>query len=382
MAMTKKSQFIASALVFQEPGLQIIRLAGSPTEMGLAHGRLLAGQLHCLRREFLRYLGRLTLGLGAVPLYLLVCCLAWRFRPYIPAALWEELRAVAQGAGVHLSFILFINVMDDLLNNIPHCSTFAAPLRESEAATFILGRTLDYPLFAQILCRYNTVQLLFPRDGQPLATVGWPGYCGVCAGMNRAGVALGQLSASTSDVSMAGMPAAIRNRLALQHHQTVSEVAAAIVTRPGTLGANLILASSREALLLEVSARHHQVRLPQAGILTATNHYQSPQMQPWSGTAFRRPPLSPLEDYFFSLSYSQARDRRLQELLCNCSLNIARAQKILADPHIVNPCDITSVVFNPAAGELYVAQGVELPVSQRGRFRRLSALFGPDLQVA
>jgi len=368
-------------LLFQEPGLQIIRLAGSPTEMGWTHGRLLAGQISRMRREFLRYLGRLTLGLGAVPLYLLICCLAWRFRPFIPAALWEELRAVAQGAGVHISFILFVNVLDDLLNNIPRCSTFAAPLRQREAASYILGRNLDYPLFAHTLCRYNTVQLLFPADGQPLVSISWPGYCGVCTGMNRAQVALGQLTASTSDVSMAGVPSGLRNRLALQYHRTVSEVAAAIVSRPGTLGANLMIAAPHEAVLLEVSARHHQVRLPEAGILTATNHYQSSQMQPWRGAAFRRPPLSPLQAYCFSTEYSHARNRRLQELLQGRSLTIAQARQILADPLIANPCDVNSVIFFPTADELHIAQGVELPVSQRGRFRRLSDLFGPTLQV-
>ncbi len=372
----------SSSILLQEPGLQIVRLAGTPTAMGQAHGRLLGSQISRLRREFLRYLGRLSLGLGALPLYLLICLMAWRFRPFLPAPLWEEMQALAQGAGVHSSFILFINVLDDLLNNIPRCSTFVAPLRNSGPGTFILGRNLDYPLFAEIMCRYNTVLVFFPTEGEALMSVAWPGYIGVCTGLNRSQVALGQLTAATTDVSLAGVPAGLRNRLALQQHGTVLEVAARIASLPGTLGANLLLVAPREALLLEVSARQRRVRVPQDGVLTATNHYQSPGMQAWRGPAFRRPPLSPLDNYCFSTDYSLRRDQRLRELLSSASLDIPRAQEILGDPLIANPCDINSIIIDPAAGEVYLAQGLELPVSRQGRFRCLSGLFGPEVRVS
>lgn len=372
---------LPNSLLIQEPGLQVLRLSGSPTDMGLAHGRILAQDIRGLRREFLRYLSRLSLGTGTLPLYLAACLYALRLRHYIPAALWEEIQAVATGAGVHVSFILFINVMDDLLNNIPRCSTFTAPLRNSRPATLLLGRNLDYPLFAQVMCRFNTVFVLFPKDGQPLVSVAWPGYAGVCTGMNASQVALGQLTASTSDISLAGVPAALRNRLALQHHTSVVEAAARITSLPGTIGLNLILASPQESLLLEVSARHRAVRVPVEGVLTATNHYQSPAMQAWKGTAFRRPPLSPLDSYCFSHDYSLERNQRMQDLLSAGSPDIPRAEQILSDRIVANPCDVNSVVFNPAALELYVAQSLHTPVSQ-GRFRRLTDIFSLQVRIS
>lgn len=356
----------------------MLRLDGSPVAMGQAHGSLLGGEIKALRREFLRYLGRLSLGVGALPLYIMACLAAWRFKRFIPRLLWEEMAGLAHGAGVHIGLVLLINVLDDLLNNIPRCSTFAAPLHNSQPTSFLLGRNLDYPIFAQAMCRYNTVFLLRPHAGQPMVSVGWPGYIGICTGMNFSRVALGQLTASTSEVSLAGVPSGLRNRLALQQYETPVAVAAGIVGLPGTMGANLILASPREALLVEVSARHRAVRLPVRGILTATNHFQALSMEAWIGKEFRRPPLSPLETYCFSEEYSRRRNQRLQDLLSDGTLNIGRAQQILGDPLIANPCDINSVVFHPEAGELYIAQGLEMPVSQRGRFRRLAGLF--DLQ--
>lgn len=368
---------LPNSLLIKEPGLQVVRLSGSPVEMGLAHGKMLANDIKHLRREFLRYLAQISFTIGALPLYLTACFFALRFKRFIPAPLWEELAAVATGAGVHVSFILFINVMDDLLNNIPRCSTFAVALENTQPHDFLLGRNLDYPLFAQVMCRFNTIFVLFPETGQPLVSIAWPGYVGVCTGMNVAKVALGQLTASTSDFSMAGVPSALRNRLALQHCLSPLEVVARIASLSGTIGANLIVASPREALLLEVSAHHRQVRVPVDGILTATNHYQSPGMQAFTGAAFRRPPLSPLDPFCFSHDYSLLRDQRLQELLRTGALDVVKAQQILGDSVVANPCDVNSVVFDTAASELYVAQGLDTPVSQRGRFRHLADIFGP-----
>jgi hypothetical protein len=368
---------LPNSLLLKEPGLQVVRLSGSPVEMGLAHGKMLADDIKQLRREFLRYLAQISFTIGTLPLYAAACVLAWRFKRFIPAPLWEELQAVATGAGVHVSLILFINVMDDLLNNIPRCSTFAATSKITQPHDFLLGRNLDYPLFAKVMCRFNTIFVLFPETGQPLVSIAWPGYVGVCTGMNIAKVALGQLTSATSDYSLAGVPAALRNRLALQHCQSPLEVAARIASLPGTIGANLIMASPKYALLLEISAHHRQVRVPVNGVLTATNHYQSAGMQAFRGAEFRRPPLSPLDPFCFSNEYSVKRNERLQELLKNGDLDIIRAQQILGDDVIANPCDVNSVVFDPAARELYVAQGLDTPVSQRGRFRHLADIFGP-----
>jgi hypothetical protein len=231
------------------------------------------------------------------------------------------------------------------------------------------------------MCRFNTVFIFFPQDGQPMVSVAWPGYIGICTGMNFSQVALGQLTSSTSDYSLAGVPSALRNRLALQHHPSLVEVAARITSLPGTLGTNLILASPQEALLLEVSAHHREARVPVGGVLTTTNHYQSPAMQTWKGKGFRRPPLSPLDPYCFSQDYSLLRNQRLQELLNNATLNVTKAQQILGDPLIANPCDINSVVFDTAASELYVAQGLHTPISQRGRFRHLSGIFSAQPRI-
>ncbi|WP_449245163.1 C45 family autoproteolytic acyltransferase/hydolase [Desulfobacca acetoxidans] len=371
---------LPDSFLLREPGLQIIRLSGPPATLGFSHGQMLGPQIKHLRRQFLSYLSRLALGVGALPLYLLACLAAWRLRPFIPQPFWEEMSAVAEGARVHLSLIVLINVIDDLLNNIPRCSTFAASLGGNQPPEFILARNLDYPLFTRSMCRLNTVFMLSPSAGQPLISVAWPGYVGVCTGMNASRIALAQLTASCRETSLAGVPTALRNRLALQDHDSLLGVAARIASQPGTIGNNLLLTAPHDALLLETSSRHTAVRLPVNNILTATNHYQSPAMQALKGKAFRRPPFSPLPLYCFSDEYSFARDRQMQQLLSDGPIDIVQAQHILADPLVANPGDVTSAIFHPNASELYVAQSLTTPVSY-GRYRRLSGLFGHQPQV-
>ena len=182
-------------------------------------------------------------------------------------------------------------MVDDLANNSPRCSALAVGESHAAGGAYLMGRNLDYPIFIDLLLRLQTLFLIAPDRGQALASVAWPGYLGVCTGINQAGVALAQLSAMSRDCSRKGMPAALRYRLALEAGETVAATAAHVFKLPGTIGNNLLLCSSREAVVLELSARHGALRPAQQGLLSVTNHFQSPAMQAWKG---RFPAAAPL----------------------------------------------------------------------------------------
>jgi len=190
---------------------------------------------------------------------------------------------------------------------------------------------------------------------------------GVCTGINASGVALAQLSAMSRDRTRKGTPAALRFRQALEDGDTVTAVAARVLAARGTIGNNLMLCGPREALVLELSARQGTVRRPLRGLLTATNHYQSPAMQGLKGRFPPRPPYSVLSSYHFTEAYSLARNHRLQELASDRRLGPIDLQKILADPAIANAGTAVCTVFHPADRLLWVAQG-ETPPVNRGPF--------------
>ncbi len=244
-----------------------------------------------MRRALLQYLSLITLYLGALPL-LAVLQLFTRlsFWPHIPSRLKEELQGVASGAHLGLPLVLLINTLDDLANNLASCSALAVGEGRTAQGLFLAGRNLDYPVFVDVLVDLKTLFLITPDQGVPLVSLAWPGYVGVLTGMNRAGVALAQLTAMCRDTTLKGLPAGLRHRLALEQETTVQGVAARILEPPRTIGNNLLLCGPREALVLEVSAHRHGVRRPAGGVITATNHFQSDEMEPVKGEFRRRPP--------------------------------------------------------------------------------------------
>jgi hypothetical protein len=344
---------------------QIIELVGTPWERGQRHGELLGKEIRALRRAMVRYLSRLTLYAGALALLAVGKLLArLSFWPYIPARLRAELKGVAVGAGLGLSLVLLINTLDELANNLASCSALAAGEGHTRRGLYLAGRNLDYPLFVDELIGHQTLFRLTPDKGVPLVSLAWPGYVGVSTGMNRAGVALAQLTAMCRAATLKGVPAGLRYRQALEQGSTVEEVADLVLAAPGTIGNNLLLTGPRQALVLELSARRCARRQPVAGLLTVTNHFQSDDMAPVKGRFRRRPPFTVLTPYHFSEAYSEARNKRLQELAANRTLEPADLQTILGDPEIANPGTVNSVVFAPAELTLWVAAKGPPPVSQ------------------
>jgi len=345
------------------PGLRTIELGGTPGERGKKHGELLAGEIRQMRGAILAYLARLSFQVGALPLLGLLQLLARRFWPFIPRPLQEELTAAAAAAQVSLGTLLLINVADDLANNTPRCSALAVG-ESRTGGPYLMGRNLDYPVFVDALARLQTLFILEGGPGQPLASLAWPGYVGVCTGMNRAGVALAQLSSMSRDRTLRGMPAAMRFRQALEMGRTAPEAAARVLELPGTIGNNLLLCDPNEALVVELSAHRGAVRLPRDGLLTVTNHYQSPAMRDLKGRFPPRPPFSVLSSYHFTEAYSQARDHRLRQLAAGRRLGPGELQAILADPQVANAGTAVCTIFSPEERKLWVAQGPQPPVNQ------------------
>jgi hypothetical protein len=344
--------------------LRTLELWGSPQDLGRRHGQTLAADIHLLRRELLSYLAHISLYAGALPLFGLLQWLARGFWPYLPPHLQQEMTAIAAGAEVGLGSLLLLNVLDDLANNSPRCSALAVGGPHSAQQVHLMGRNLDYPVFTQPLAQLQTLFFLEPHQGQPLASLAWPGFVGVCTGINFAGVALAQLSSMSRDRTLKGTPAALRFRQALEGGDTVAQVADRVLKYAGTIGNNLILCDPRETLVVELSARHGAVRRPHHGLVTVTNHFQAPAMQGLKGRFPPRPPFSVLSSYYFSEAYSLARNHRLQQLARGRRLEPEDLQRILADPEIANAGTAVCTVFRPVDRRLWVARGETPPVNQ------------------
>lgn len=345
------------------PDFTPIRLTGSPAERGRRHGLLLPREIRLLRRAFVRFLLRAGYLVASLPLALLFYALGGRFWGQVPAALKEEMQALADAADLDLASVLLINVLDDVGNALPRCSVVAVTPRRSATGGVLVGRNLDYPLFIEELIGQQRLFLVIPEAGVPFLSVAWPGYVGVCTGMNRPGLVVCQLSAMCRRADFRGVPAALRLRLALERADTLAAATRELLALPATIGNNVLVADPAGALVLELAPGTWACRRPLAGLLTATNHFQAPEMAKLKGRFPRRPPGSPLSPMHFSEAYSEARDRRLQKLAGGRLLSPPDLQAILADPGIATPGTVVSAVFAPATGTLWLAHGGTAPVS-------------------
>jgi len=123
--------------------MRTLEIWGSPGERGRRHGQALGEEIRQMRRALLAYLARVTLYVGALPLFGVLLWQSRGFWPFLPPRLRQELAGVAAGAQVGLGTILLINVLDDLAHNFPQCSALAAGEGHSDRGSYLMGRNLD-----------------------------------------------------------------------------------------------------------------------------------------------------------------------------------------------------------------------------------------------
>lgn len=355
--------------LLREEGLTILELEGSPSQIGLQHGASLKEEIHLIRSKFIGYLSRKKWPLFGRVLYWLLMILSRTMNRYIPNELREEMLSVAKGASVPYYFILLLNVLDDLLN-ILSCSSFAV-IRGGHT---ICGRNLDYDIFTDLMTHLNTVFVYRPKDGYPFISLAWPGYIGCVTGMNANGLILTSHTSYTSDKSRKGIATGLLYRYAIQYASSIEEIEGVITKAKRTIGNNLLLASADEAFVLEISARGWEKREGEGGVITVTNHYQTLAMDSLQAPFIAKPPGSSMPDEFFTYNHSHLRDRKLRELCKREPFGISEAIEALRTEPVANEATVQSVIFLPKEKTIWVAKGLNPPVSL-GKFIKLEGLL-------
>lgn len=356
------------------PHLVQLRLRGEGFALGQRHGALLRDDIQFM----VKYLQRELLHDSAVARDAALLK-AWQLDRHIPERFRQELRGVAEGAGVAYGDVLLINTYDDLMHLLGCSSAVLLPgadetpaARGTAAITPLRhARNLDYPIGE--LARHKVV-FDIETHGTRLRTVGFPGYIGVLTGMSSRGLGLSSHTSKAKQDGV-GVPSGILYRQVLEEAATLEQAVALLRGSARTIGNNLALsdAAHGQALAVELSATRLATRAPQGGRLYVTNHFQSAPMQPQQVAAFYQPG-----------SGSVARVQCLEASLPpGKALSVAAVEKALSQeggrggPGWRTPANrgtIQSVVMEPATGRLYVATGATIPVT-RGGYLELPGLW-------
>jgi isopenicillin-N N-acyltransferase-like protein len=188
------------------PSIPVLDLAGTPAQIGAAHGE---AQRDRIREHADRFLGWL---LSTAAVRLTEQQLWDRWVPQVAVNrreapdLVEEMHGISRGAGVPFERIFLLNSLLDL-NSLRYlrlatafdagCSTFAVTAEAGTGRTLI-GQTYDMPAFHQ---DYLTLLRLRPAVGPRQLVFTFAGIVGA-AGLNEAGLAVNINYLSPLDVGL------------------------------------------------------------------------------------------------------------------------------------------------------------------------------------
>jgi isopenicillin-N N-acyltransferase-like protein len=349
-----------------------IRVEGTHYERGLQYGAQARAQVHlsvqAYQRVFAHYAGwdwprvRRAAAAFEAPIA--------DFRP----AYLDEMRGIADGAGLDLADVLAINVRTEVMfaakarqaplaaraRKLPaECSAFAivaAPGASPQAT--LLGQNWDWLLHsAQTLI----VLEARPDDGPDFVTVVEAGLLAK-AGLNAAGLGLVTNALVTdADTGVPGLPYHVLLRAVLDC-ATVTEALEVLQAAMRSSSANYLIAHASGAALDVEAAPGDFTRLypqfPDHGLLLHTNHFLSPH-------------LHPVDVSLWAMPSSAVRLQRLRAAQAPATLDDFRA--LLADhadfPHSIcshpDPDDhplergatIASILMDLNARRLWLAPG-------------------------
>lgn len=205
----------------KEEGLSIVRLRGSPYEIGYQHGRIFKEEINWLRASALKSLceqeGKI-IGRLAFPLS---CLMAKRMGKFIPQKFREEFNGIADGAKVDYNFLLLANFVEEISSmhhhHLRHLKIFSSSGKKCSCFVIkgkdgiILGRNLDYPLLTESLPSLNVLFVFLPQQGNPFLSLAWPGMVGVVTGISKK-LNLILLSSAAKNWTWKGIPEEILAR--------------------------------------------------------------------------------------------------------------------------------------------------------------------------
>ncbi len=217
-----------------------------------------------------------------------------KFRP----AYLEEMRGIADGAGLDLTDVLAINVRTEVMyaakaRNAPRqpqpfrqpqppgeCSAFACVPAPGQPGSTTLGQNWDWLLHA---AQTLVVLEVRPDDGPDFVTVVEAGLLAK-TGMNAVGLGLVTNALVTdADTGEPGLPYHVLLRAVLDCG-TVTEALKVLQAGPRSSSANYLIAHASGAALDIEAAPGDFTRLyplfPADGVLLHTNHFLAPRLDP------------------------------------------------------------------------------------------------------
>jgi len=334
--------WLGQSWVARREGLLVIRLKGTPFEMGYASGRLLEKQMHTLETEFLEMIH------GYVPqewkVNVLKTYVIFRNRSlsgYVPEDYRLQIYGTTLGCpdahpelgnyynrllNYHAAHDISYMMIDNPLVSRAGCTSFGAWGGATKDAHLITGRNFDWEA-AEVFSRDRVVIMCEPDNGIPFISLAWASMAGVVSGMNRAGISVTINGAPSSLPGETATPVAMVAREVLQKAHSLEE-ALKILRESRVFVSTLWLIGSRadgKFIVVEKTPKAMNVRESEGEFIVSANHFQTEKLKDDSRN------LRYLEE-----ATSSPRSERMTELLhgAHGNINAPLAAEILRDRNL------------------------------------------------
>ncbi len=209
-------------------GQLVLHLKGSPYDIGFQHGKLLKD---LVRSNLMNIIDNQS-EIGQENEYVLYKMLRSgmhnRLKPHIPERFLEEMRGIAEGAGLKFEDVLTGNLFPEAF----HCSGIALKGKATHDGSLYHVRILDYMTNAGL--QEHAVLMIVEPDGQhAFMNVGYAGFMGSITGMNEQQIAIGEMGGGGQG-HWDGMPMTLLIRDALERASTLTEALSIFKNTPRT----------------------------------------------------------------------------------------------------------------------------------------------------
>ena len=243
-------------------GITVVYLAGSPYEIGLAHGTLCKREILEVNRQYFEYFNQ----------FLDDSSDKWEdfskeLKKRIPQEYLEEMRGISDGSQIEFDKILFLNALSTI-SMANKCFAFSFRETNSKIITF---RQIDNdpksPLYKNMI-----LYIIKPQKGYSFAAILNPGWVDGETGMNEHGVTVSQNNIGIKQTEWDLMPITHLSRYMLQYARNIDE-AEQILDKQEAYPARLLFVSSKKGASIFEIANKEKARIDMKNEpLTLANH--------------------------------------------------------------------------------------------------------------
>jgi hypothetical protein len=290
----------------------VLRLSGSPYDIGYQHGVALGQEIR--ERLQQKIFGGMVIGKGVS--HALLLRHAREVESLLPADYKEEMRGLADGAGISYSQAVLLNVSVDLVSQpwpeasirelmlslsprfvppytlaqVPGDGSQSTALASSDEAGEIIfqgafaafgtatrdGGLLHAAWFESCPAAEDLVVVVYhPISGNGFVAIGRPGMVGFTAGVNEEGLSVTGLDSPSRDATLEGIPLPILLREVLQYAGDIPTALGILGGAQRTTGRNVLIGDGKrpDAQVMEFSAHLVAVFPAENDLVTRSGHY-------------------------------------------------------------------------------------------------------------